>query len=45
MCDLDEKEITYIKYYNSLIPNGYNIIDYVDGKRRVFKNYDKDTLN
>lgn len=42
--DLDEKELFYIKYYNSLVPNGYNIIDYINGQRRIYNTYDKKTL-
>ena len=42
--ELDEKELSYIKYYNSLVPNGYNITDYIDGQRRIYNTYDKETL-
>ena len=42
--DLDEKELFYIKSYNSLVPNGYNIIDYVQGRMRIYNAYDKETL-
>lgn len=42
--DLDKKELFYIKSYNSLVPNGYNIIDYIDGQRRIYNNYDRKTL-
>lgn len=42
--DLDEKELFYIKSYRSLIPNGYNVTDYIDGQRRIYNNYDKETL-
>ena len=42
--DLDEKELFYIKSYNSLAPNGYNIVDYIQGQRRIYNTYDKETL-
>ncbi len=42
--ELDEKELFYIKQYNSLAPNGYNITDYIDGQRRIYASYDKETL-
>lgn len=42
--NLDEKELYYINYYNSIVPNGYNIIDYVNGQQRIYNSYDKETL-
>lgn len=46
-CDqeqLDEKELYYIKKYNSIVPNGYNITDVIDGAKTVYASYDKNTL-
>ena len=40
---LDEKEEYYINHYNSIVPNGYNIMDWVDGKPTYF-NMDKEVL-
>lgn len=39
---LDEKEQYYITLFNSVVPNGYNVVDYVQGVRRIYNNYDKD---
>lgn len=42
-CDpsqLDEREVYYIQFYNSLTPNGYNIKTTLDNRVQVFKNYD-----
>ena len=40
---LNEKEEYYIKQFNSVVPNGYNIMDWVEGQATCF-NIDKDTL-
>ena len=42
--ELDEKEIFYIKKFNCIIPNGYNIKDYVDEAETTFCFYDKETF-
>lgn len=42
--ELDEKELSYIRKYNSLVPNGYNVTDYIEGQRRLYIYYDRDTL-
>lgn len=42
--ELDEKEIFYIKKFNCIVPNGYNIKDYVEGNETIFSYYDKDTF-
>ena len=40
---LDEKEEYYISHYNTVVPNGYNIMDWVDGHSTCF-NIDKEVL-
>lgn len=40
---LDEREEYYIHFYNSIVPNGYNIMDWVDNKSVCF-NIDQQTL-
>lgn len=40
---LDEKEEYYISYYNTVVPNGYNIMDWVDG-HAIYFNIDKEVL-
>ena len=40
--DLNKQEEYYIKYYNSLAPNGYNIETFQEGKRIIFKNYSQE---
>ena len=40
---LDEKEEYYISHYNTVVPNGYNIMDWVDGHATYF-NIDKEVL-
>lgn len=40
---LDEKEEYYISHYNTVVPNGYNIMDWVDGHATCF-NIDKEVL-
>ena len=40
---LDEKEEYYISHYNSIVPNGYNIMDWVNGNPTYF-NIDKEVL-
>lgn len=42
--ELDEKELYYITKYNTIVPNGYNLTDYIQGQRRVYNTYDKETL-
>lgn len=42
--DLNFKETNYIKQYNSLIPNGYNIVLFSEGKNEVFQKYSSDIL-
>lgn len=34
---LDEREQYWIHFYNSLIPNGYNVMEYVDGNSTHFR--------
>ena len=41
---LTERENFYISFYNSLIPNGYNMIGSVDGNIQLFLYYDKDVF-
>lgn len=41
--ELNEKEEYYISYYNTVIPNGYNIMDWVDGES-VYYRIDKEIL-
>lgn len=41
---LNEKEEFYIKKYNSVVPEGYNIMDWVEGKISYFT-IDKEILN
>lgn len=40
---LDEKEEYYISHYNTVTPNGYNVMDWVDGHATYF-NIDKEVL-
>ena len=40
--ELDEKEIFYINKYNSIVPNGYNIMDYIEKQETTFCFYDKE---
>ena len=42
---MDRKEEYYIKFYNSLVPNGYNVEEKIDGGRNYFLNYSKDDFN
>ena len=42
--ELDRRELFYIQYYNSIVPNGYNVTDYVNGQRHVYKFYDREIL-
>lgn len=47
-CDveqLDELELFYIKKFNSIVPNGYNVTDYIDGKPTLYIYYDQEILN
>lgn len=41
---LDEKEVFYIHHFNSIVPYGYNVQDYVDGKVTTFTIYDQETF-
>lgn len=43
--ELDEKEAQYIKIYNSIVPNGYNVILESKVKNQIFFNYDFQILN
>jgi hypothetical protein len=43
--ELNKKEEYYIQLYNSIIPNGYNVEEKVEGGRRYFLNYSKDDFN
>jgi group I intron endonuclease len=40
---LDEKEEYYISHFNTVTPNGYNVMDWVDGHATYF-NIDKEVL-
>ena len=42
--DLDEKEIFYIKKFNCIVPNGYNVQDYIENIETTFHFYGKDTF-
>lgn len=42
--DLTLREEFYIKAYDSLVPNGYNIESFSQGKSSIFYNYDKETF-
>lgn len=42
--ELNKKEQFYIKKFNSVTPNGYNIVDYIDGSTAQFINYDKEVF-
>lgn len=42
---LNKKEEEYIKKYNSIIPNGYNIIEYINGDINSFWKYDSEIFN
>ena len=42
--ELDERELYYITKYNTIVPNGYNLTDYIQGQRRIYRSYDKETL-
>lgn len=41
---LNAKESEYISFYNSLVPNGYNIVLNDEGKREVFNKYTPEIL-
>ena len=43
--ELDQKEEYYIHFYNSLVPNGYNISDSIEGKQTSFIHYNQEILN
>lgn len=42
--ELDDKEIYYIKKFDSIVPNGYNVTDYVDGQSTLYSHYGKNIL-
>ena len=42
--ELDEKEIFYIEKFDSIVPNGYNVKDYVEGYVTDYSIYDKETF-
>ena len=47
-CNLEElnsREEYYIKLYNSVVPNGYNVEEKVDGHRNYFLNYSKEDFD
>lgn len=41
---LDEREEYYITHFNTIVPNGYNIMDWIDGRVTYFS-IDKEVLN
>ena len=43
--ELDEKESYYIKKFNCVIPNGYNVVDYSEGNHTLYSYYGKDVLD
>lgn len=42
--ELNQKERYYINFYNSLVPNGYNVTDYSEDRPQLYLNYDKETF-
>lgn len=42
--ELDSKEAFWIKYYNSIVPNGYNVADPTQADHTNFIYYNKETL-
>ena len=42
--ELDEKESYYIKKFNCVIPNGYNVVDCSEGNHTLYSYYRKDVL-
>lgn len=42
--ELDEREVYFIQQFNCVIPNGYNIKDYVNHNETMYNNYTKETL-
>ena len=40
--ELDEKEKYYIKKFNTIVPNGYNITDNTNSQNTTFANFDKE---
>lgn len=42
---LDEKEQFWIKYYNSITPNGYNVTDYINGNSTHFRFHSEKDIN
>lgn len=43
--ELDEKEIFYIEKFNCIVPNGYNVKDYIEHNETIFGYYDKNTFD
>lgn len=43
--ELDKKEEYWIKYYNCVFPNGYNIMDYIEGQSTHFRFHSKEKIN
>jgi hypothetical protein len=43
--ELDYKEEYYIHKYNSIVPNGYNVEEKIDGNPSYFVNYSKEDFN
>lgn len=41
--DLDEREGYYIQLFNSIIPNGYNIVEFTEAQHTSFGTFDKET--
>ena len=41
---LDQREDFFIKYYNSIVPNGYNVIENNVTNRHSYNKYDKNTF-
>ena len=42
--DLGEKEQFYIHKFNSVVPNGYNVIDYIQNSSVMYFYYDRETF-
>lgn len=42
--ELDEKEQFYIHKFNSVVPNGYNVVDYIQSSSVMYLYYDKETF-
>lgn len=42
--ELDKWEEYYINFYNSIVPNGYNVEEKVEGSKNIFSKYSKETF-